>query len=143
MTDREGVMTYNGSCYCGAIRYEVDLDPHAGTTRCNCTYCSKIGWWGTQVKPDKFRLLQGSDSLVHFGTSPVSERGHCKVCGILAFNHGSHPAIGGEYYSVNLRCLDADLVGVPVKYVDGRSDTWQLICEAPYVNPFGSAGGVV
>lgn len=95
------------------------------------------------LKPDKFRLLQGGDSVIGFGASAVSERGHCKVCGILAFNHGNHPAIGGEYYSVNVRCLDGvDLVGVPVKYLDGRHDTWQLIDEAPYVNAFGSAGGV-
>lgn len=143
MSHHSSLETYKGSCHCGAVRFEVDLDLQAGTSRCNCTYCSKSGWWGCLVKPSAFRLLQGDESLLRLGKTPTADRPQCKVCGVAPFGHGNVPEIGGEYYSVNIRCLDGvDLAGVPVKFLDGRHDTWAQLGEAPYVNPFGAAGGV-
>jgi hypothetical protein len=92
------------------------------------------------ARPDAFRLLAG-DTIVKHGTSPVAERPRCKVCGIEAFGHGDLPVLGGEYYAINVRCLDdADLAGVPIKYLDGRHDTWAELSTEPYVDPFVGAG---
>jgi hypothetical protein len=133
--------TYRGSCHCGAVRYEADLDLEQGTARCNCTYCTKTGWWGVMARPSNFRLLSGQEGLRKLGTSPVADRPVCNVCGIMAFSHGELDVLGGEYYSVNVRCLDdVDLAGVPVKYLDGRHDTWAELKVEPYVDPFVGAG---
>lgn len=134
----DGIRTYTGSCRCGAVRFEADLDLGQGTSRCNCTSCTKNGWWGVLVKPAAFRLLAGADSLARFGTSAFADHPRCTRCGVEAFGHGDVPQIGGEYYSVNVRCLDGvDLAGVPVRYLDGKSDTWAVLAVRPYEDPFG------
>jgi hypothetical protein len=136
-----GKKTYQGSCRCGAVRYEADIDLGQGTTQCNCSFCSKSGWWGCLARPGEFRLLAGQDSIVNLGTNPAADRPRCKVCGIESFGHGVVPELGGEYYAVNVRCLDGvDLEGVPIRYLDGKHDTWAELAVTPYVNPFVGAG---
>jgi hypothetical protein len=120
----QGIRTYQGSCRCGAVRFEADFDLSEGTTRRNCSYCTNSGRWGALARPAAFRLLAGEDSIVKLGTTPVADRPRCKVCGIESFGHGDLPELGGEYYAINVRCLDGvDLDGVPVRYLDGKHDT--------------------
>jgi hypothetical protein len=135
-----GLKTLKGSCHCGAVRYEVDYDASTGTGRCNCSICTKSAWWGINVKPGAFRLLSGEESLSDYSRSAAAHNRFCKVCGIRCFGHGDVPEIGGAYYSVNVHTLDGvDFDGVKVTYLDGRSDTWALLNEAPHANPFRPA----
>ena len=44
---------------------------------------------------------------------------------VRTFGHANIPQAGGEYYTVNVHCLEgADLSGVPVKYYDGAANNW-------------------
>ncbi|MCY1082161.1 GFA family protein [Archangium lansingense] len=134
-----GLKTYKGSCQCGAVRFEVDFDPSQGTTRCNCTVCTKTQWWGINVKPNAFRLLSGKEVLGDYSKSEASHSRFCKVCGLRSFGHGNIPELGGEYYAVNAHCLDgANLAGIKVTYLDGLHDTWAELASRPYVDPFST-----
>ena len=120
--------TYQGSCHCGTVRYEADIDLSEGTGRCNCSICAKRRFWGATVKPDAFRLLAGEDALgdYQFGSNSVHHR-FCRSCGVATFGNGYVEEIGGAFTSISLATLEdaeADLAQAPVKYMDGRNNNW-------------------
>jgi hypothetical protein len=122
--------TYKGSCHCGRVKFEADIDLAEGTSKCNCTNCWKKRWWSVKVKPQAFRALAGQEELSGYRAgSATGHGGFCKHCGVLPYGWVDAAEWNdGEAVSINVAALDdlepAELLAAPVQYCDGRNDNW-------------------
>lgn len=121
--------THRGSCHCGAVRFEADLDLEQPSYRCNCSICRRTRFWPTVVRPEGFRLLAGEAALTQYLFGPRrNEHWFCRHCGVRCFGIGNDTPIG-RMIGVHLGCLDgvddAQFAQVPIVYVDGLHDRWQ------------------
>jgi len=122
------VKTYHGSCHCGAVRFEADIDLAADTYRCNCTICARIRFWAAVIRPDAFRLLAGESELTKYlFHSRRNEHYFCRHCGVRGFGVGNPPDLG-QVIGINLGCLEdaspEELAAAPILYIDGLHDHW-------------------
>ncbi len=127
-----------GGCHCGAVRFEVVVDPAQGG-RCNCSICTKLAPTSAIVKPDDLVLTRGEDALsTYVWGGKISTRFFCKHCGVHCFGRGHLAELGGDYASVNLNTLDdVDPASVSVTYWDGRHNNWEA---GPRPTPWPIAG---
>ena len=126
--------TYSGSCHCGAVRFQADIDLSAGSNRCNCSVCSKARSWFVLVPPERFRLTQGTEVQTEYHWTPPGRAGSnlhyyfCSKCGIRTAGRGEHGPNGGPFFFVALAALDdveaEELVSGKIRYVDGRHDRY-------------------
>lgn len=99
------MQTYHGSCHCGAVRFEADVEGGIHkVVRCNCTICRKKGALMLRVHADRFRLLAGEEALTLYQFNrKIAKHYFCGACGMHAFHR---PRAAPEYYTVNVNCLD-------------------------------------
>jgi hypothetical protein len=119
--------TYHGSCHCGDVRFEADIELGAGTVKCNCSICTKMRWWAALVSPQAFRLSSGEGLGEYRFLTRRDGHFFCKRCGIHTHTTGDSPRIGA-FVAVAVACLDdvaaEELLAAPVRYLDGRNDAW-------------------
>jgi hypothetical protein len=130
--------TYSGSCHCGAVKFEADIDLSAGTNRCNCSICAKARSWFAIVKPDHYRPISGEEALTDYqwappGRSPFLHFRFCKTCGVRTAGRGGEVGDEKAFYFVSIGALDnvdrEELAASPIRYVDGRHDKFDSTTE--------------
>lgn len=124
--------THHGSCHCGAVRYEADIDLGKGSNKCNCSICTKARAWFLFASEQNFRLLAGADALSEYRwtppgkTEPFLNYAFCKTCGVRLYGTAEHAEFGGRFYALAVATLDDadpdELAAAPINYVDGRHD---------------------
>ena len=115
-------MNYKGSCHCGKVAYEVEMDEIKGVMECNCSICSRKGAKMAFAPRSKLKLTTPeSNAKSYLFNKHVIQHRFCPECGIHAYGVGKDRQ-GNEMAMINVRCLEGvDYDALPVKHVDGRS----------------------
>jgi len=86
---------YPGSCFCGAVQFEVTGSP-AAAGYCHCDSCR--AWSAGPVnaftlwKPEALRVTRGADNIGTYNKTERSYRKWCRTCGGHLFT--DHPGFG-------------------------------------------------
>ena len=113
----DNIKTYQGSCHCNAVQFEIDTDLPELTT-CDCSICIRKNALMVKVHESALRILSGAGSLTtyQFHTN-TAEHFFCKVCGIYPFHR---KRVTPDHYGVNVFCLkDFDPSDIPVRATIG------------------------
>jgi hypothetical protein len=94
---------YRGSCQCGRVSYEAELDLSTRTHHDNHGGDGSLAL----IKPSAFRLLSGEADLADVQFGPVvGFNRFCRYCGIRTFGRGNLAKLGGDFYAINLATVD-------------------------------------
>lgn len=115
-------MHYTGSCHCGKVKYEAELEP-GPAIECNCSICSRKGYLLWFTPRNKLQIVSGEDHLSTYTFGPhIIKHQFCSNCGCAVFGIGKTPGTDSEMAAINVRCLQGvDLDAVERKPFDGRS----------------------
>jgi hypothetical protein len=95
MAHEDAGATYQGRCFCGAVRLQVTGTP-LDMGYCHCSSCRS--WAGAPVsaftlwKPDSVQVTAGAEHIATFAKTSFSHRQYCAKCGGHLMNR--HPTIG-------------------------------------------------
>jgi hypothetical protein len=112
---------HRGSCQCGAVAFEADVDI-SGPVTCNCSRCKRLGSVLAFTPRASFTLLKGADALTEYTFNRhVIRHQFCRACGIQPFAYGQMPD-GSPMVAINVNCLDGvDPRALPARQYDGAS----------------------
>ncbi len=112
-------MSYQGECFCGAVKIETIGEPE-GMGYCHCRSCRS--WSGGPVnaftlwKPENVRVTQGNENVAVYNKTPGSGRTYCARCGGHLMTN--HPSLGVvDVFSATLPGLDFK-AGLHINYAE-------------------------
>ena len=116
-------MRYQGSCHCGAVKFEVEAPKVLEADRCNCSICVKSGFNVHLIIPNsKFKLTDGEAHLSTYTyNTGVAKHRFCKTCGCKPFYI---PRSNPDGVDVNINCLDTQAEQINITNFDGQN--WEL-----------------
>jgi hypothetical protein len=89
---------HTGGCDCGAVRYQLELDRAAQRALLSDEQ---------NIRASDFELLSGEEHVSgHAFASSHVHHFYCERCGVCSFSRHNVQQEGGEFYAVDLRCLD-------------------------------------
>jgi len=108
-----------GGCHCAAVRFRATLTRPVAS-QCNCSMCCKKAPIHAIVPDAHFQLLSGSEVLSTYTfNTRIAQHLFCSRCGIHSFGR---PRSQPDKISVNLRCLDDDVLGLfEITHFDGKN----------------------
>jgi len=80
---------YQGSCHCGAVRFEIETD-FPELTMCDCSICRRKNALMVKVHESSFRLLAGAESLTDVSARAVAALAELSGTGAGTVVVGSH-----------------------------------------------------
>ena len=118
--------TVPGSCFCGAISFEIDL-PTLFCGHCHCSMCRRphgasfVTW--TAVPPEQFRFTGGEALVQSYQSSEHGVRKFCKICGTQMICQTEPEAV-----DVTLASLHGEIDQPPSEhwYYDSRA-RWTVV----------------
>ncbi|WP_144172618.1 GFA family protein [Pseudomonas sp. Kh13] len=111
--------TYQGSCLCAAVSFELVAPPTA-VSHCHCSQCRKghgaaFASYGS-VARSKLRVLRGANSIKSYASSPTVVREFCVECGSTLFWSRSQGEFA-DWISIALGTLDTPFMPNKQKHV--------------------------
>ncbi len=111
--------TYEGSCHCGAVKFEFRSDDiMEGIYKCNCTLCRKKSIMMKAEHNSCFEIVTGGENLLSYKwNKQIAEHFFCNNCGV--YTHHKRRRYPDQIV-VNVACLDE--VTVPEDYIFDWAD---------------------
>jgi hypothetical protein len=125
---------FHGSCHCGKIKFQANIDLSKGSGKCNCTFCFKNSFWSYKATTEDFKWIEGQDSSTKYSSNPmIGEYIFCNICGTMPFGITKDSEWTKAGASIRLATLDdislAELNSIPITYTHGRDDSWTEITD--------------
>lgn len=113
------MQNYQGSCHCGAVRFEIETD-FPELTLCDCSICKRRNALMVKVHESRFRLLAGKDALAEYQFHTRTAMHYfCRICGIYPFHR---KRVTPDHLGINVHCLEGvTLEGIPVRRTAGAT----------------------
>lgn len=97
-------MKHNGSCHCGAVKFNIEAPQTVTVQHCNCSMCAKTGFVHLIIPRSAFTLLTDKQNITTYTfNTHVAKHLFCKTCGVKSFYV---PRSNPDGYSINFNCLE-------------------------------------